>query len=91
MSALSLTCTGFGAHKLFGDEKLVPARGHLVVLLPQREVDYRYVGEGYMFPRSDGIILGGTFDRGDWSLTVNPEQSTQMLNIHANAMKGFKG
>ena len=84
-------CTGLGAHKLFGDEKLVPARGQLVVLLPQPEVDYCYVGAGYMFPRSDGIILGGTFDQGDWSLAVNPEQSTRMLNIHANAMRGFRG
>jgi len=88
---LIFNCTGLGAHKLFGDEKLVPARGQLVVLLPQPEVDYCYVGAGYMFPRSDGIILGGTFDQGDWSLAVNPEQSTRMLNIHANAMKGFKG
>ena len=84
-------CTGLGAHKLFGDEKLVPARGQLVVLLPQPEVDYCYVGAGYMFPRSDGIILGGTFGHGDWSLEVNPGQSTQMLNTHATAMKAFKG
>jgi glycine/D-amino acid oxidase-like deaminating enzyme len=84
-------CSGLGAHQLFGDEKLVPARGQLVVMLPQPEVDYCYVGPGYMFPRSDGIILGGTFDRGDWSLSVNPEQSTRMLNTHAAAMKGFKG
>jgi len=84
-------CSGLGAHQLFGDEKLVPARGQLVVMLPQPEVDYCYVGPGYMFPRSDGIILGGTFDLGDWSLSVNPEQSTRMLSTHAAAMKGFKG
>jgi len=84
-------CTGLGANKLFGDEKLEPARGQLVVLLPQSEVDYCYVGAGYMFPRSDGIVLGGTFGHGDWSLAVKAEQSTQMLNTHTTAMKGFKG
>jgi hypothetical protein len=32
-----------------------------------------------MFPRRDGIILGGTFDHGDWSLTPNPEQANGFL------------
>ena len=84
-------CTGLGAGKLFGDEKLIPNRGQLVILLPQPEVDYVYIGTGYMFPRSDGIVLGGTFDRGDSSLAVNPQQSTRILNTHITAMKGFKG
>jgi hypothetical protein len=43
-----------------------------------------------MFPRSDGIILGGTFDRDDWSLAVNPEQSNWILNTHTEIMKGVK-
>ena len=31
-----------------------------------REVRYAFTGEaGYMFPRADGILLGGTFERGD--------------------------
>ena len=42
-------------------------RGQLAILLPQPEVRYAFTGEaGYMFPRADGIILGGTFERGDW-------------------------
>jgi len=58
-------CTGLGARALFGDQKLEPVRGQLEVLLPQPEIDYCYLGSGYMFPRRDGIILGGTFDHGD--------------------------
>ena len=83
-------CSGLGARALFGDEKLIPARGQLEVLLPQPEIDYGYIGPGHMFPRSDGIILGGTFDRDDWSLAVNPEQSTRILNTHTEIMKGVK-
>lgn len=54
-------CTGLGARALFNDQKLFPVRGQLEVLLPQPEIDYCYLGgSGYMFPRRDGIILGGT-------------------------------
>lgn len=84
-------CSGLGARQLFGDEKLFPVRGQLEVLLPQPEIDYGYIGSGHMFPRTDGIFLGGTFDRDDWSLNVNPEQSTRILNTHTEIMKGLKG
>jgi glycine/D-amino acid oxidase-like deaminating enzyme len=81
-------CTGLGARQLFGDEKLGPVRGQLEVLLPQPEVDYCYISDsGYMFPRRDGIILGGTFDHDDWSLEPNPEQTTEILEAHAGIMK----
>jgi D-amino-acid oxidase len=81
-------CTGLGSRALFDDQKLIPVRGQLEVLLPQPEVDYSYIsGSGYMFPRRDGIILGGTFDRDDWSLQPDPEQTTGILEGHAEIMK----
>jgi glycine/D-amino acid oxidase-like deaminating enzyme len=82
-------CSGLGARQLFGDEKLIPARGQLEVLLPQPEIDYGYIGPGHMFPRSDGIFLGGTFDRNDWSLAVNPEHSKYILETHTEIMRGM--
>lgn len=84
-------CAGLGSRELFGDEKLGPVRGQLEVLLPQPEIDYCYLGGGYMFPRRDGIILGGTFDRDDWSLAPKPEQTARILEGHAEIMKGLKG
>ena len=83
-------CTGLGARALFGDQKLGPVRGQLVVLLPQPEVDYCYLSSGYMFPRRDGIILGGTWDHDDWSLTPKARQTTRILEEHAEIMKGLK-
>jgi D-amino-acid oxidase len=83
-------CAGLGARALFGDQKLGPVRGQLEVLLPQEEIDYCYLGSGYMFPRRDGVILGGTFDHDDWSLEPKPEQTTQILEAHAEIMKGLK-
>jgi len=65
-------------------------RGQLVVLLPQPEIDYCYLGRGYMFPRRDGIVLGGTFDHDDWSLAPKPEQTTGILEAHAEIMNGLR-
>ena len=83
-------CTGLGARELFDDEELEPVRGQLEVLLPQPEIDYCYLSSGYMFPRRDGIILGGTWDHGDWSLEPNPEQAAGILEAHTTIMKGLQ-
>ena len=48
----------------------IPVRGQLAMLLPQPEVRYAFTGgAGYMFPRADGIMLGGTFERDEWDAT----------------------
>jgi glycine/D-amino acid oxidase-like deaminating enzyme len=83
-------CTGLGARALFGDQKLGPVRGQLEVLLPQPEIDYCYLSSGYMFPRQDGIILGGTWDHDDWSLTPKAKHTNRILGEHAEIMKGLK-
>ena len=71
-------------------KELSPVRGQLEILLPQPEIDYCYLSTGYMFPRRDGIILGGTWDHDDWSLAPNPEQATAILESHKEIMKGLK-
>jgi glycine/D-amino acid oxidase-like deaminating enzyme len=85
---LIFNCTGLGARALFKDEKLIPVRGQLEVLLPQPEIDYCYLsGSGYMFPRRDGIILGGTWQHEDWNLQPDPATTTRLLDAHADLMK----
>ena len=77
-------CTGLGARTLFDDEELIPIKGQLTFLLPQREVNYMIIGNGglYMFPRQDGILLGGTFERNNWSTEPDPEATTRIINGH---------
>ncbi|HVI99742.1 MAG TPA: FAD-dependent oxidoreductase [Sphingomonas sp.] len=84
--ALVFNCTGLGANQLFGDTELQPLRGQLAVLLPQPEVDYALeTSRGmYMFSRSDGIILGGTADPGNWSTEVDPATTDALLSLHAD-------
>ena len=89
--SLVFNCTGLGSRELFGDSDLHPARGQLAILEPQPEVQYAFTGgPGYMFPRPDGIILGGTWDHDNWSLTPDPEQATEILEAHLEIMKGLK-
>jgi glycine/D-amino acid oxidase-like deaminating enzyme len=81
---LIVNCTGMGAAALFNDAEMLPIKGQLVVLAPQPEVDYITVGPGdlYMMPRQDGIILGGTHERGEWSLEPNPVETTRIMKGH---------
>jgi glycine/D-amino acid oxidase-like deaminating enzyme len=78
-------CTGLGARALFGDQELTPVKGELVFLLPQAEVEYVTVGPGdiYMFPRHDGVLLGGTHDRGVWDMSVDPAVTERILRENA--------
>lgn len=78
-----VNCTGLGARALFDDDELIPIKGQLTVLRPQPEVDYLLLAGGlYMFPRSDGILLGGTFERNHWSLRPNREAIERVLRGH---------
>lgn len=81
-----INCTGLGSRNIFPDDELMPIKGQLSFLLPQEEVDYMTVGNGglYMFPREDGILLGGTFKRNDWTTTPDPEDTARILAGHAD-------
>ncbi len=82
--SLVFNCTGLGARALFGDEKMVPVRGQLAILLPQPEIRHAYTGGvGYMFPRPDGIVLGGTYERGEWDATPQPDDIARIIALHA--------
>ena len=55
-------------------------------MLPQPEVDYiTLVGNSdlYMFPRPDGVALGGTHQTGNWSLDVDAEAKARVLRDQA--------
>lgn len=79
----AVNCTGIGARELVGDEELIPLKGQLTVLLPQPEIRYIALYQGlYMMPRADGILLGGTRERGEWSLEPDREAEDRILAGH---------
>ncbi len=78
-----MNCTGIGSGTLFKDDQLTPVKGQLTFLLPQPEIDYIYLsGPLYMFPRRDGILLGGTHESGVWSLDPNLEEAQHVMDGH---------
>jgi D-amino-acid oxidase len=80
---LVFNCTGLGSRELFGDADLHPARGQLAILEPQPEVQYAFTGSpGYMFPRPDGILLGGTFELDQWDATPDPVAIQRIIAAH---------
>ena len=88
---LVFNCTGLGSRELFGDGDLHPVRGQLAVLLPQPEVRYAFTGRaGYMFPRADGILLGGTFERDVWEAVPQPEDIARIVESHRRLFAGFR-
>ena len=94
-----VNCTGLGSSTLFNDRELTPLKGQLTVLVAQPEVDYntfgglrRTGGFGiHMQPRSDGIVLGGTSERGVWSLEPNEEARRQIVEGHIELFDAMRG
>jgi glycine/D-amino acid oxidase-like deaminating enzyme len=90
-----VNCTGLGSRDLFGDTELIPIKGQLTVLLPQPEVDYAFEASSgssalYMFPRSDGILLGGTFERDVWTLDPDMEAEHRILEAQRAIFAGMR-
>ena len=97
-----VNCTGLGAKALFSDPELTPLKGQLVVLVPQPEITYGTTGGArapvtpdagfvHMMPRSDGIILGGTSIRDNWSLDVEEKDRDRVINAHIDLFAAMRG
>ena len=56
---LIVNCTGLGARDIWQDSLVKPVKGQLVILPPQPRLQYLYSGLGYLFPRQDGVVVGG--------------------------------
>ena len=89
---LIFNCTGLGARTLFGDRELTTVKGQLVFLLPQPEVNYMTIGPNgiYMFPRHDGVLLGGSFDRGLENTEIDPAVTERILRGNAELFGGMR-
>jgi glycine/D-amino acid oxidase-like deaminating enzyme len=86
-----VNCTGLGSATLFGDKEMFPIKGQLTILRPQPEVDYITLPPDlYMFPRHDGIVLGGTFERGVSTLEPDRAAEDRILAGHAKFFAGLQ-
>lgn len=97
-----VNCTGLGAKALFNDPELTPLKGQLVVLVPQSEITYGTTGGAkapvtpdagfvHMMPRSDGIVLGGTSIRDNWSMEIEEKDRDRVINAHIELFAAMRG
>ena len=78
---LLVNCTGVGAREVARDEAVYPLRGQTMLL------DAAGIRVGYMdntaidhiFPRADGVLIGGVKVKGDWNRQLDPQISDRIL------------
>ena len=83
-----VNCTGMGAKVLFNDAAMLPIKGQLALLPPQPNLKYLYGQDGYLFPRSDHVVIGGTFESGIDNETAD-ETTCQGLVDHMASLFGL--
>ncbi len=88
-AALLVNCTGIGAREVANDEAVYPIRGQTMLL------DAAGIRVGYMdndavdhiFPRADGVLIGGVKLKGDWNRQLDPSTSADILRRCAKIEK----
>ncbi|WP_369242439.1 FAD-dependent oxidoreductase [Streptomyces sp. R21] len=92
-----VNCTGLGARDLVPDPAVRPVRGQLVVVEnPGIEtwltsVDHTSAKSTYFMPQPGGLILGGTADEDDWSLTPDPGVAEEIVKRCAAVRPEIEG
>jgi D-amino-acid oxidase len=78
---LVVDCTGLGARLLADDDSVTPVRGQVLVVdgvdLDRWSLDD--AGPTYVVPRSCDVVVGGTAEEDDWSCTVDPATTADIL------------
>jgi D-amino-acid oxidase len=77
-----VNCLGLGAKDVWPDPNLMGRRGQLALLKAQPGLKYLYSGIGYVFPRQDHLVVGGTveLDQGV-DATPDPVMGALMVKI----------
>ena len=78
---LLVNCSGVGAREVAGDATVYPIRGQTMLL------DASGIRVGYMdhdtidhiFPREDGVLIGGVKVKGDWNRQLDPQIAADIL------------
>ncbi|MCB9686845.1 MAG: FAD-binding oxidoreductase [Alphaproteobacteria bacterium] len=96
--ALVVNATGYGARALFDDDRVIPQRGHLVILdRTDPRQDWLFSGGCedhticYVFCRQDDVVVGGTITAGDDDPAIRPGDAPVFGRILANAVSVFAG
>ncbi len=91
-----VNCSGIGAHGLVPDPAVTPVRGQVVVAANPGITEF-FIGLAddtaeliYLFPHGDVVLLGGTEERGNWSLDPDPQTAQRILRDCAIVHPGLR-
>ncbi|WP_432836026.1 FAD-dependent oxidoreductase [Dactylosporangium sp. CA-092794] len=91
-----VNATGLAARALADDPAVFPARGQIVIVANPglvtsiRDEDHPD-GMTYIHPRSRDVVLGGTFQPGDWNETPDPATTEAILRRCADLVPELAG
>jgi glycine/D-amino acid oxidase-like deaminating enzyme len=80
-------CTGLGSRTLWNDHAVRPIKGQLAMLRPQPQLQYLYGQDGYMFPRTDAVVIGGSYE----DSFTSPDPDPAFCKVLVDYMKGLFG
>lgn len=93
-SNVVVNCAGMGSRQLFNDQSLIPVRGQTVKVKAKGFRTSILDDEGpnslgYIIPRSNDIVLGGTAQENDWDLSIRPADRADILRKAGNLNSNF--
>jgi D-amino-acid oxidase len=79
-----VNATGLAAGRLCGDPDVYPARGRIVLvanpgLVTSVRDEDSPAGMTYIHPRSRDVVLGGTFEPGEWDTSPDPRVGDEIV------------
>lgn len=77
-----VNCTGVGAQQLVGDRELLPTRGQVLQVHAPWVKHFIRDGDGstYIYPGIHSVTLGGTREKGSWSLSPDPATTRDIFS-----------
>ncbi|MEV0936963.1 FAD-dependent oxidoreductase [Streptomyces phaeochromogenes] len=92
-----VNCTGLGARELVADPAVRPVRGQLVIVENPGVRNWLVSTDAvagtttYLFPQPDRLVLGGTTEVDEWSLTPDPAVAAQIVERCARLRPAVAG
>lgn len=88
---LVVNASGLAARTLAGDDAVFPARGQIVLVRNPGLTESVRTPGAYVHPRSSDVVLGGTFEPGNWDLTPSPTVTDGILSRTAALVPDVAG
>ena len=79
-----------GSDAIWKDDKLKPIKGQIVLLPAQPRLEYLFSGGGYVFPRADHVVVGGTYEDSFTDDSPDPERCAELVQAMKELFEGTR-